>query len=94
MSFPSTYPYSPPTFRFLTKMWHPNIYEVRCRSGVFEPSSTIFFTSHILAANDCCRFYSPVMSAFQFYIHRSMIHKVENCLLNVGTQRRMLGTYQ
>ncbi|MGH0176586.1 UNVERIFIED_CONTAM: hypothetical protein FKN15_005972 [Acipenser sinensis] len=21
------YPYSPPTFRFLTKMWHPNIYE-------------------------------------------------------------------
>jgi len=27
MSFPSGYPYSPPTFRFLTKMWHPNIYE-------------------------------------------------------------------
>ncbi|KAL9987255.1 hypothetical protein ACROYT_G001532 [Oculina patagonica] len=27
MSFPPGYPYSPPTFRFLTKMWHPNIYE-------------------------------------------------------------------
>ncbi|EDO31189.1 predicted protein [Nematostella vectensis] len=27
MSFPHDYPYSPPTFRFLTKMWHPNIYE-------------------------------------------------------------------
>ncbi|KAJ8260798.1 hypothetical protein COCON_G00165210 [Conger conger] len=29
IKFPIDYPYSPPTFRFLTKMWHPNIYEVR-----------------------------------------------------------------
>ncbi|XP_075870472.1 ubiquitin-conjugating enzyme E2 R2 isoform X1 [Nelusetta ayraudi] len=27
ITFPVDYPYSPPTFRFLTKMWHPNIYE-------------------------------------------------------------------
>ncbi|KAG5840997.1 ubiquitin-conjugating enzyme E2 R2-like [Anguilla rostrata] len=27
VKFPIDYPYSPPTFRFLTKMWHPNIYE-------------------------------------------------------------------
>ncbi|KAF3856016.1 hypothetical protein F7725_016739 [Dissostichus mawsoni] len=27
IKFPVDYPYSPPTFRFLTKMWHPNIYE-------------------------------------------------------------------
>ncbi|NXG79379.1 UB2R2 enzyme, partial [Baryphthengus martii] len=27
IKFPLDYPYSPPTFRFLTKMWHPNIYE-------------------------------------------------------------------
>ncbi|XP_078286970.1 ubiquitin-conjugating enzyme E2 R2 isoform X1 [Rhinoraja longicauda] len=27
LKFPIDYPYSPPTFRFLTKMWHPNIYE-------------------------------------------------------------------
>ncbi|XP_065059850.1 ubiquitin-conjugating enzyme E2 R2-like [Rhopilema esculentum] len=27
LSFPQDYPYSPPNFRFLTKMWHPNIYE-------------------------------------------------------------------
>jgi len=26
LSFPSNYPYSPPTVRFLTKLWHPNIY--------------------------------------------------------------------
>lgn len=29
LKFPIDYPYSPPAFRFLTKMWHPNIYEVR-----------------------------------------------------------------
>jgi ubiquitin-conjugating enzyme E2 R len=27
MSFPKDYPYSPPTFRFETKLLHPNIYE-------------------------------------------------------------------
>ncbi|XP_077464218.1 cell division cycle 34 homolog a isoform X2 [Stigmatopora argus] len=27
LKFPVDYPYSPPNFRFLTKMWHPNIYE-------------------------------------------------------------------
>ncbi|KAF7237066.1 Ubiquitin-conjugating enzyme E2 R1 [Varanus komodoensis] len=27
LRFPVDYPYSPPAFRFLTKMWHPNIYE-------------------------------------------------------------------
>ena len=29
MKFPADYPYSPPTIRFLTKVWHPNVYEVR-----------------------------------------------------------------
>uniref|UniRef100_A0A4W4ETY0 UBC core domain-containing protein n=1 Tax=Electrophorus electricus TaxID=8005 RepID=A0A4W4ETY0_ELEEL len=28
IKFPVDYPYSPPAFRFLTKMWHPNIYEL------------------------------------------------------------------
>ncbi|CAF1208758.1 unnamed protein product [Rotaria sordida] len=27
MEFPPTYPFAPPKVRFLTKMWHPNIYE-------------------------------------------------------------------
>lgn len=27
MKFPYDYPYAPPSFRFLTKMWHPNIYD-------------------------------------------------------------------
>lgn len=28
MKFPQDYPYSPPSIRFLTKVWHPNVYEV------------------------------------------------------------------
>jgi len=27
MKFPQDYPYSPPTVKFLCKMWHPNVYE-------------------------------------------------------------------
>ncbi|XP_034106551.1 ubiquitin-conjugating enzyme E2 R2 isoform X1 [Drosophila albomicans] len=27
MKFPNDYPYSPPSIRFLTKVWHPNVYE-------------------------------------------------------------------
>ena len=29
MKFPPDYPYSPPSVRFITKVWHPNVYEVR-----------------------------------------------------------------
>jgi len=28
MKFPPDYPYSPPSIRFMTKVWHPNVYEV------------------------------------------------------------------
>ncbi|KAI8792974.1 ubiquitin-conjugating enzyme E2 R2, partial [Biomphalaria glabrata] len=27
MKFPPDYPYSPPSVRFISKMWHPNVYE-------------------------------------------------------------------
>ncbi|KAL5004879.1 hypothetical protein ScPMuIL_018335 [Solemya velum] len=27
MKFPTDYPYSPPSVRFISKMWHPNVYE-------------------------------------------------------------------
>jgi len=27
LKFPNNYPYSPPTMRFLSKVWHPNVYE-------------------------------------------------------------------
>jgi ubiquitin-conjugating enzyme E2 R len=28
LKFPHDYPYNPPTVRFLSKVWHPNVYEV------------------------------------------------------------------
>lgn len=31
MKFPPDYPYSPPSIRFLTKVWHPNVYEVSAK---------------------------------------------------------------
>jgi hypothetical protein len=34
MKFPPDYPYSPPSIRFLTKVWHPNVYEVSGHSGL------------------------------------------------------------
>ncbi len=34
MKFPNDYPYSPPTVRFLTKMWHPNVYEVTVEQNI------------------------------------------------------------
>jgi len=34
MKFPHDYPYSPPSVKFLTKMWHPNVYEVSSCSAV------------------------------------------------------------
>uniref|UniRef100_A0A023F2W1 Putative ubiquitin-conjugating enzyme e2 r2-like protein n=1 Tax=Triatoma infestans TaxID=30076 RepID=A0A023F2W1_TRIIF len=41
MKFPLDYPYSPPTFRFITKMWHPNIFETGyvCISILHAPHS-------------------------------------------------------
>ena len=27
LKFPPDYPYSPPSLKFLTKVWHPNVYE-------------------------------------------------------------------
>ena len=28
LKFPPDYPYGPPSLKFLTKVWHPNVYEV------------------------------------------------------------------
>lgn len=43
IKFPGDYPFSPPTFRFTTKMWHPNIYENGevCISILHPPTNTI-----------------------------------------------------
>ena len=39
MKFPNDYPYSPPSVRFVTKVWHPNVYEVRFFLAIFSSFS-------------------------------------------------------
>lgn len=60
VKFPLDYPYSPPTFRFLTKMWHPNIYEVRlfvlvpiCQLFPEKKNHTKFITHFIVISSQC-----------------------------------------
>ena len=89
MSFPAGYPYSPPTFRFLTKMWHPNIYEV---NSIFKPVEIL--VSCIEGLMIYSRFFSPVMYVFQFYIPLLTIRKVVNYLPSDGTRHKMSGTYE
>lgn len=48
VKFPIDYPYSPPTIRFLTKVWHPNVYEVSpklnaCTFSCFARCLTLAF---------------------------------------------------
>lgn len=38
MKFPPDYPYSPPSIRFMTKVWHPNVYEVSKYTNYRSPS--------------------------------------------------------
>ena len=39
--FPGDYPFSAPSFRFLTKIWHPNIYE-NGEVNLFFPFLSVF----------------------------------------------------
>jgi len=43
MKFPMDYPYSPPSVRFMSKMWHPNVYEVcDCNCAVIPDLAVLF----------------------------------------------------
>jgi len=41
MKFPPDYPYSPPSIRFMTKVWHPNVYEVSECTEIIDPLHTL-----------------------------------------------------
>lgn len=43
MKFPPDYPYSPPSIRFMTKVWHPNVYEVSKQFRTID--FTFYYTS-------------------------------------------------
>ena len=84
MKFPADYPYSPPTIRFLTKVWHPNVYEVRHRDG-----SLLVKEGGIFMCNSF--YFRTATSAYPFCIHRSTIRRAENCLVKDGIQRKTSG---
>lgn len=46
MKFPMDYPYSPPSIRFLTKVWHPNVYEVSINCNLLIHSMLTFIDFH------------------------------------------------
>lgn len=84
MKFPSDYPYSPPSIRFLTKVWHPNVYEVSVISFIkprnVQPSYKEWQLLHIQTRTAIC--------AYQFCIRPSTIRRVVSCPANDGTQHR------
>ena len=42
LKFPPDYPYNPPSIRFLSKVWHPNVYEViHILKNPFEEEKTL-----------------------------------------------------
>ena len=47
MKFPSDYPYSPPSVRFITKVWHPNVYEVRKKKPILQCVVCVYFSTQI-----------------------------------------------
>lgn len=81
MKFPSDYPYSPPSIRFLTKVWHPNVYEVN--SNVLRYFQNIDF-NYMIWTN----FTRTAIYAYRFYIRQSTIRKAENCRVNDGIPLR------
>lgn len=48
MKFPLDYPYSPPSIRFLTKVWHPNVYEVSIKNDNNNHKKTVLNSRKIL----------------------------------------------
>jgi len=54
MRFPPDYPYSPPTVRFQTKVWHPNVYEVFGDSKTFKYLVLLQLLIIILQNGDLC----------------------------------------
>ena len=56
LRFPGNYPFSPPTFRFMTKIWHPNIYENG--EGTYLSFLSLFYIElslHLNPASPCRR---------------------------------------
>lgn len=80
MRFPYDYPYNPPTVKFVSKIWHPNIYEV---------SPNVTAHSAVLKVQVVCFFLSRTATCVSQSCTRPWtILKVVNCRANAGIQRR------
>lgn len=90
MKFPQDYPYSPPSIRFLTKVWHPNVYEVSTTSLTlhFSYRNTDKRKHHLFKLDS-----RTAISASAFSIHRWTILSQGNYLANVGIRHRTCALY-
>ena len=91
LKFPIDYPYSPPAFRFLTKMWHPNIYEVSMPLGPVGVGGV--GTGAIWVLTLPCPPISHRLGTFasRFSTLQWMTPRAGSCPQNGGTPRRMSG---
>ena len=86
MKFPVDYPYSPPSVRFLTKMWHPNIYEVYYNGGK-QIKRTYSTKSCDYVHNLFCRrpYHSPLLPSKYQLTKPNQMNKIfiNKCFLKV-----------
>ena len=68
MKFPPDYPYSPPSVRFITKVWHPNVYEVR-KNYKKQKNSSNFQNPNIWTD----------LLIVTLFVFTSIVHKIKNC---------------
>ena len=59
MKFPTDYPYSPPSVRFVTKVWHPNVYEVRYVKVLVLPTMKKYFYVDLQNGDLCISILHP-----------------------------------
>lgn len=83
LKFPSDYPYSPPSLKFLTKVWHPNVYEVSLT--ILEWRRTRRGWPHSSQAHHSCFNFATWFKGSSFFSNfvcwcRLLSHRMEICV--------------
>ena len=76
LKFPPDYPYNPPSVRFLSKVWHPNVYEVQI---CLEATDATFKLIFIFRMETC---------AYPSSTPQWMTPSLVSCPVRGGTQPR------
>lgn len=66
MKFPPDYPYSPPSIRFMTKVWHPNVYEVSEYMNYRSPAYLSFHPS-LFVSSLALSLFHPTLSCVRHF---------------------------